>query len=434
MRIAKEDVALALQVADRKRRSLMVSFRKDDMEAYQDMLDQLAPSLNLAEGEIMSDEHFSTFLQGYTVMMNSMVSVYAVRSTSLKSKMDPVEFVMAANDYLFAMAMDRLGCPDIGFNNGVTPFQLLLHATSTKIRDLMPVDKFATDEIFNAQRGMAADELNRKLSATLENIQEESFSSRELGQLYAEYQALSKRQQNHTRVWRFFHRSENKARTALLNTMKEALRDHIPDGALEDLDKDPLEIVTFDENSKARHKINEAVFSRHRSPEQAFGYGEYKSNPQTQESLTASVRIEDLLKLNYRPNFDRLADEIELLAAYREAAQNGKIWVENTRQNNMIVELLEQNYLRAITAEKQGVSSAVKEFYQDQEENFLTVYPEFVEPTVIPPLPSGPKVSDNDDLHNQLQMDTSDNLNASNSRIAPPSHVVPQKEIDQQVM
>ena len=51
-----------------------------------------------------------------------------------------------------------------------------------------------------------------------------------MGKMIAEYQALKDRQKNHNAFWRFFHRTENKDRNALIEKMGKFIRDQLPEG------------------------------------------------------------------------------------------------------------------------------------------------------------------------------------------------------------
>lgn len=51
-----------------------------------------------------------------------------------------------------------------------------------------------------------------------------------MGKIIAEYQDLKDRQKNHNAFWRFFHRTENKDRNALIEKMGKFIREQLLEG------------------------------------------------------------------------------------------------------------------------------------------------------------------------------------------------------------
>ena len=113
-------------------------------------------------------------------------------------------------DYLFITALYELGCPDIPAffgDNGKSLFTTFIDKMKTA--DYSEID---TDTQFNLQRKKSANKVRTATSEYFNHTEENPISPADLAKFTAEYQALKLRQAGHGRVWKFFHRGENRKR------------------------------------------------------------------------------------------------------------------------------------------------------------------------------------------------------------------------------
>ena len=162
----------------------------------------------------------------------------------LRARAEASHSFMMVNDYLYAYAMKELGCPDIPTNFG--------EVGERTLKDLIIWTDFDgkedafnaadTTECFNKQRKKDAKIISKDFEKFASPIRNGKATPLDIAKYIGEYQALKMRQANHTAVWRFFHRGENKARTALLNNMKKTLENVLGKNAGIDT-KTPAEIA-----------------------------------------------------------------------------------------------------------------------------------------------------------------------------------------------
>ena len=117
---------------------------------------------------------------------------------------------------------------------------------------------------YKNQRGKDAIEVNKTFNENMLALRNGESKSRTVGNMVAEYQALSKRQKDHNAFWRFFHKQENIDRNNLLAEMKNAIKNALPEGMKNvDLDKvKPAEVARELVNARIRGKVEIAGSER----------------------------------------------------------------------------------------------------------------------------------------------------------------------------
>ena len=131
---------------------------------------------------------------------------------------------------------------------------------------------------YTQQRGKDADVVRENVKELMTAVSTRKASSLQLGELYAEWSALSRRQAGHGFFWRLFHGSENDRRNTLLKDMKAALVVMTGNMALPG-DLEPATVAMEYESRNAGEIISENFEKFHLNPEQAFGYEQFIDDP-----------------------------------------------------------------------------------------------------------------------------------------------------------
>ena len=154
--------------------------------------------------------------------------------------------------------------------------------------------EISTDQYYQAQRGKDADEVKSSVSTLMESMKKKTATTSEAGELVAEYQALKKRQEDHSFVWRIFHSKENKARNQLLKDMEQTVRGYV--GRNVDLDRrTPANFVKAVDHYKIETTVEKAfdddgMRQRLEMPEVAFGgYMNRNTKREKSEELSAAL-------------------------------------------------------------------------------------------------------------------------------------------------
>ena len=234
MNIAKQDVALAKRAAEEKMKELSVKIKPDDLEAYKLALKNIAKNHSYAEGENLSFDDSDILIEAARRVMGGMGNAFHNIPEDERRKANVAGMIMAVNDYMISLAMEELNSPVI---HGYCTDQLkvIYNATALRCVASKPRKGYIVSDAFEEQRGMSAEELrDYKADSLIKAVKANPGDVDSGAALYVEYQALAKRQENHGAVWRFFHRGENAARTALLNEMKEAMAGKITKESLRD--------------------------------------------------------------------------------------------------------------------------------------------------------------------------------------------------------
>jgi hypothetical protein len=125
--------------------------------------------------------------------------------------------------------MEQLGCPnmplfhfDPNIKNTLTKSAMEIHRAFVKY-------DVSREDTFKQQRGKDASEVSKEFERHIDGIKK-GKKAESMGKMIAEYQALKDRQKNHNGFWRFFHRTENKDRNALIEKMGKFIRGQLPEG------------------------------------------------------------------------------------------------------------------------------------------------------------------------------------------------------------
>lgn len=269
------------------------------LDGYQELLKDIAKKSQYHEGEQITDRDLSRIknvvvstLDGMRKMMveqpltleeikakvgerelNRILALkeskmhQAIRKIEEKgrlSRKDQIQYdtlgaLITVNDYLYAMAMKTLGCPDIPESFG-SDMQNVIKKIANRAEFEMKENDFkntSVDKRYEAQRGKNAKNIIKANVEVKKLIADKKALPFSVAQYAGDYFALKKRQEGHGKWWVFFHKKENEARTTLLANMKKTLQGVLDEG--DDIDKlDPVTIAEIYSQTNIARRANEA--------------------------------------------------------------------------------------------------------------------------------------------------------------------------------
>jgi len=431
MQIEQGYSAVAVQIADNKRKSLSVEFVRKDLAEYRAALKAMAKERGYTAGEKVYGEDISIIKGHYEKLLGGMKERFAKQSEAFQSNVDVAQYLMAAHEYLFALTADALGSPEFTYYIYDDAIGDLFSNVAKDMNAARLGKEFSVSECFKAQRGLNADEMrDGRIGKLLTAVEEKDPSPDAVGALMAERQALMQRQQNHGAIWRFFHRKEEAARGALLAEMERALQTRI---SKEDMDVDPAQVI----NHMVTYALSRKMLGYESRPAEMFGYDVYKENPQLLEKFNANrearqrpAELQSFLRVGYRPNLHHLAQEWDMVKPLYDAVQSKQIWAENTPKNLAIKEILSKNYIRLqlfkMKFEKENgnvdktddLLFEMEPIYANEDSEFIRANPDYVVPK-IPETFEKEKVS----------VDLGEARSETSARIEAPAKEAPKKDL-----
>ena len=388
MRIEKADLETAKHVIDKSRRDKAIVFHTSHFRDFVSHLETRRNENYQTEGLTVTGADIRFLKMRLGELYNDLAERFATQSDEVKRNTNVTDYMFTAHDYMMTVITEGLNYAEIKREDFMS-FKDEIEAAATKMIDAKPDTLKSPKEFFNAQRRKDASELRGNLTELMESANKMSASPESVGQLYAEYQALVQRQKNHGRIWRRFHKDENKARTQLLQDMKKILARHLPDETLGDLSATPSDIVrTGEKENKEAHIYNGMSF-RESNPAEAMGYAQYRDNPEAMNAkFTGSMT--DFLKVNYRPNFNCIEDEMKQMQSLRDAITKGEVF----KNNSVIKQLVTRNFMRLRTASIMGNTAEWEKYCAAQDEDFKLEHPNYEAPDKIPGLSEEKKEND----------------------------------------
>ena len=184
------------------------------------------------EGEQIDPKHTTALKTNVNIAIGNLSEYLIKKADTLKDTTDlsnPVEYLATAVDAFYISAMEQLGCPNMPL------FHFDPNIKNTLIKSAMEIHRafvkydVSRDDTFKQQRGKDAADVSKEFERHIEEIKK-GKKAESMGKLIAEYQALKDRQKNHNGFWRFFHRTENKDRNALIEKMGNFIREQLPEG------------------------------------------------------------------------------------------------------------------------------------------------------------------------------------------------------------
>ena len=180
-------------------------------------------------------------------------------SQNEETQYDTLGAIIAVNDYMYAMAMKSLGCPDIPESFGIE-MQNAIKNIANRAEFEMKKDDFedtAVEMYYETQRGKSAKQVSEATVEVKNLIVDKKALASSVAQYASEYYALKKRQKGHGKWWIVFHKKENEARTKLLADMEKTLKTFLKEG--DELDKlDSIRVAEIYNKKNIELRANEA--------------------------------------------------------------------------------------------------------------------------------------------------------------------------------
>ena len=270
----------------------------DALKEFQSVLDGIARKRKYFDAEkILKPDLIAITKAAKKVLNEIMKNVLESKdrmSQSKKNNFDCIAPFTTTTDYLFAMTTKTLGGAHMPASFG-PEIQEKIEVDANRLNDrLKEYCEISADQYYRAQRGKDADEVKASVSTLMNSIKEKKTTTSEVGELVAEYQALKKRQENHSFVWRIFHSKENNARNQLLKDMEQTVRGYV--GGNVDLDRrPPTDFVKAVDHYKIEKAVEKAfdddgMRQRLEMPKDAFGgYMNRNTQREKTEELSAAL-------------------------------------------------------------------------------------------------------------------------------------------------
>lgn len=303
MYIKSESVNEIFEKAKERMQKAGISVKEDDLQRFQRTLDSVASRKKYKPGEELEAFNCVMLMADVTFAITNIRDDLAKLNAG-KEEVNCVDQLMSVTDYFYAMAMQKLGCPDIPASFGDS-FMETIDRSATAINSKMSLEQDSNyaERIYQQQRYKNAGEVWSNVNDAMNAARGKTATPAQIQNLIVEYQALNKRQSNHGPIWRFFHGKENEERVALMNDMKEVLQGVL--GTNSNLERgNALQIVEMVCSEKIGSQIeaafkDNAMSKRIGVPAEAFegmeiSRGKNLDNQDLRISLQQSLNIKDM--------------------------------------------------------------------------------------------------------------------------------------------
>lgn len=301
MRIDSKFLDVALQKADEKRRSIGVAFSQERLKAFRAALDEMTKNRNYGADKDLYHSDVETVKQHWSDLMLDTARAFINKDAAFKGNTNVGSYVTEAARYLLALTQKGVNGAEFSVDT-VQEMRKMAHSALTFInsKDKRGICEITAYEAFTRQRGKDAKEVRRDAAELMTAVGSGKGTSAQLGNLYAEWRALTERQAGHNFVWKLFHLLENSRRNTLLKDMKESLR-AMTGGRVPPTDLEPSQIAMEREINLAGETITETFDDILSDTGAAFGYGEYVNNPELLEKFENS-------RMSMKDDIDLISD------------------------------------------------------------------------------------------------------------------------------
>lgn len=268
MHVKRDNVERLLGVTSQKfqEESIQKITDTDLIDNFQKLLNDIARKSQYEEGVQILDSDLARIKSSVSTIHKAMKRNMVEKKGTLMGKgriqYDPFASLVTVNDHLYAMAMKTLGSPDIPESFGEDMQSLIGNIAGDAEFEIKETDyaKTTIDRSFKNQRRMDAKTVRKANLEVRKQILKKEATPYRVAQYAGAYYALKKRQEGHGKVWRFFHKKENEARTALLADMEKTLKTVLGEG--DELDKlTPIEIARSHNTRKLAARASETFRS-----------------------------------------------------------------------------------------------------------------------------------------------------------------------------
>ena len=312
---------------------------------YKEKLRKFAKDHNIMENSELNLGLWTQISLDITYLMMHTTNRVQTRDDEFIRNVNPNEYILAAFNYLIAVTAKELGSPKLP----IEFFRKFFKIWAENILTAKPRTDISLNDTFNSQRRIDAIDLRSdRIDPLLRDINDKKNLAENVTKLYAEYQALVRRQANHGFFWRLFHSAENDARTALINELRETLHPYVPDIDL--TSKTPtspyLVAMAADEEATVRG-INAGVSLDERDMPTVFGYDKERANnplnnAQPQIDLNNIIEQNSIISQADSNEFELVMEEHNGAIANEEENKE-EIKEEIEEANNEPVEIVKEN-------------------------------------------------------------------------------------------
>ena len=313
MRIKTEYLGVALQTMESKRKELSVEFNQERLEAFKKELAAMVKREHYEDGVYIRETDMNKIKESWQNLMNDAGQNFIDNSVAALEKRSVAEYMTVAARYLLALTFHDL--KNLAGINENLPLEMA-QKVARDVEDKRLNYGLSTDDTFDRQRGKNADQLGSELDKLIVRVDTNQGTSEDLGQLYAEWQALSRRQAAHGFFWRLFHKQENIDRNELLGKMYDAMRGM---NAGEDIveDSTPEKIAKNHAKAKTCNAIRMNNLDMHGKTAKVFGYEGLDQQKQAQDNKEVAKSNEN--------GREPMNDDLNLLADISDNAKNSDI-------------------------------------------------------------------------------------------------------------
>ena len=209
-----------------------------NLDRFEERVTGIGESGKYSEGQPLNDYDSTVLENEVGVFFNSLR--YQLHNR-IHGK-DPLGVLMCTADYLYAIAMKQIGCPDIPASFGPTIKKNITSlATTARSKKMLDQNDFYEQNAYLKQRYKDALEVESEITDELKAVNDGKATPAQVQTLIGAYKALQKRQNDHGAIWRLFHGTENNDRNALLKNMENALKSFLGENV--DLSKSALNLA-----------------------------------------------------------------------------------------------------------------------------------------------------------------------------------------------
>ena len=356
MVISQKYADIAVDYTNENRKKKGVILDENYLERYKEKLRNFAKDYNIMENSDLDLGLWTQISLDITYLMMHTTNRVQTMDDEFIRNVKPNEYILAAFNYLIAVTAKELGSPKLP----IETFRPFFKSWAQSILTAKPRTNISLDDTFNSQRRIDALDLrNDRIEPLLTEINNKNNLAENVTKLYAEYQALVRRQANHGFFWRLFHSAENDARTALINELRDTLQPYVPDIDLRSKTPTSPHLVAMSADEEATVRgINAGVSLDERDIPTVFGYDKERannplSNAQPQINSNNIIAQDSIISQADSNEFELVMEE------YNDAIANEE---ENKEENKEeIKEEIEEDIKEEIEEENNEPVEIVKE-------------------------------------------------------------------------
>lgn len=232
MYFKREDIEIVKEHVTKHADEIKVILGATDEARFNKAINTILKQKKYYEGEQIDPKHMTALKSNVNIAISNLSEFLVKNADKLKDTTDlsnPVEYLSTAVDAFYISAMEQLGCPNMPLFHFDPDIKNTLTKSAMEIHRAFVKYDVSRDDTFKQQRGKDATEVSKEFERHIDGIKK-GKKAESMGKIIAEYQALKDRQKNHNGFWRFFHRTENKDRNALIEKMGKFIRDQLPEG------------------------------------------------------------------------------------------------------------------------------------------------------------------------------------------------------------